>query len=206
MSDTRAEELLTFWFGDLGGDTDYPTDRKKLWWSGGPEIDGEIRERFAGLVDAAVAGELDGWAESARGRLALIIACDQLTRSLGRGTAGAFRGDPKAQRLVLDGIERGHDRELRLIERSFFYMPLMHAEDAELAERCVSEFTDLAAAIEACDDDGHPNFLGSAVSHADIVKEFGRYPHRNEILEREATEAEEKYLAEGGATFGQKKK
>lgn len=187
-----TDEILSFWFA---GDQQ---ERNKRWWSGSAAVDAEIRERFSAVVDRALAGELDDWAETARGRLALILVLDQLTRCLGRGTPDAFAGDPRAQRLALEGIDRGHDRELSPAERGFFYMPLMHAEDPELADRCVEQYAGLA-------DEGHEHFLPHAKQHAEIVKRFGRYPHRNEILGREPTAEEVEFLESGGPSFGQKK-
>lgn len=201
---SEIDELLGFWFGELEGPGDYPRDRDELWWSGSVAVDAEIRERFAGLVDRALAGELDHWAETARGRLALIVALDQLTRSLGRGTAAAFAGDRAAQARCLEGIERGHDRELGLVERSFFYMPLMHAEDRALAERSLEMFTELSAEIAERGAEGFADPIGHAIGHADIVRRFGRYPHRNPLLRRSSTPEEKAYLEANQDSFGQR--
>jgi uncharacterized protein (DUF924 family) len=199
------EEVLEFWFGPLEGALDFPTDKKELWWMGGASTDAEIERRFGHLVREALVGGLAEWATSPRGRLALIILLDQFQRSLGRGTPAAFAGDPRALSLCLEGIDRGHDRPLRLIERSFFYMPMVHAEDPHVARRCVDTFRQLADEIERCGVDGHPDFLLHAKQHADIVLRFGRYPHRNEILSREPTDEERAFLESGGPTFGQNK-
>ncbi|MGB5809051.1 MAG: DUF924 family protein [Polyangiales bacterium] len=204
-ADTEFEPVLSYWFGDLDGDLDFPRDRKQLWWSGGDAIDRDIRERFADLVQEALSGGRSSWAETPRGRLALVILLDQFQRSLGRGSPDAFAGDPRALALCLEGIDRGHDQGLRPIERSFFYMPMVHAEDAEVASRCLDTFGRLAREIKACGVPDHPDFLSHAQMHADIVLRFGRYPHRNAILSRPPTPEEEAYLAEGGPTFGQKK-
>ncbi len=202
---TDAETVLKYWFGELEGEVDFPRDRKQLWWSGSEEIDREIRERFGRWVEEALAGGLTEWTESPRGRLALVILLDQFQRSLGRGTAAAFAGDERALSLCLEGISIGHDRALRLIERSFFYMPMVHAENPEVAERCLDVFGELARDIEACGIEDHPDFLSHAKMHADIVLRFGRYPHRNDALSRTTTDEEAAYLADGGPTFGQKK-
>jgi len=199
------EAVLDFWFGPLEADNDFPTDRKKLWWMGGEAIDADIRRRFGAQVAEALDGGLSEWAKTARGRLALIILLDQFTRSLGRGTPAAFAGDGRALSLCLEGIEHGHDQELRLIERSFFYMPMIHAEDQDVARRCLGAFASLAEEIAGCGVENHPDFMSHAQMHAGIVLRFGRYPHRNEILSRAPTPEELTYLEEGGPTFGQKK-
>ncbi len=204
-ADDAFETVLEYWFGPLYGEHDFPKDRKQLWWMGGEAIDAEIRERFGGLVEEALAGGLSNWGETARGRLALIILLDQFARNLGRGTPAAFAGDQRALSLCLEGIDRGQDKELRLIERSFFYMPMVHAEDARVAHRCLDVFGQLSDEIASCGVEDHPDFLSHAQMHADIVQRFGRYPHRNEILSRKPTPEEEAFLEEGGPTFGQKK-
>lgn len=203
--DESIEAVLEHWFGQLQGDLDLPKDRSELWWSGSDEIDAEIRRLFGALVTEALDGGLTDWQETPRGRLALIILLDQFTRNLGRGTPAAFAGDARAQALCLEGIELGHDQALRLIERSFFYMPLMHAEDESLARKCLAAFGALSEQIARCGVEEHPDFLSHARTHADIVLRFGRYPHRNELFGRPSTEEEQVYLAEGAPSFGQKK-
>lgn len=199
------EAVLEYWFGRLEGNLDFPRDKKQLWWMGGDAIDAEIRERFGHLVEEALQGGLSEWGETARGRLALIILLDQFTRNLGRGKPAAFTGDKRALSVCLEGIEAGQDKELRLIERSFFCMPMVHAEDAGIARRCLAVFGDLSNEIGSCGVEDHPDFLSHAQMHADIVLRFGRYPHRNDILSRVPTAEEQAYLEEGGPTFGQKK-
>lgn len=200
------DEILEFWFGTLSGPHDVDRTKNRLWWGGGEAIDAEVRRRFGTLVRAACAGELDGWKGEARGALALVILLDQLTRNVFRGTAEAYAGDPRAVDVCTACIDDGRDRQLRWIERSFLYMPLMHAEDRATAERSLEVFEALSREIGAQPDIDHPDFLSSAKRHADIVLRFGRYPHRNELLGRPSTPEEEAFLASGGPTFGQAKK
>ncbi len=204
-TDDPSEAVLAYWFGPLEGPLDFPQDRKQLWWMGGEAIDTEIRLRFGDLVQQALDGGLSDWGETARARLGLIILLDQFTRNLGRGTPAAFAGDERALSVCLEGIDRGQDRELRLIERSFFYMPMVHAEDTQVAHRCLAVFSDLSDEVSACGVEGHPDFMSHAQMHADIVLRFGRYPHRNEALSRAPTPEEVAFLEEGGPTFGQTK-
>lgn len=201
----QIEGILEYWFGELDGPHDFDPSKNALWWAGGEQVDAEIRERFADQVARARAGQLDHWAESPRGALALVILLDQFTRNLGRGTPEAFAADDRAQQLSQRSIERGLDQQLRPIERGFLYMPLMHAEDREIAQRSRELFGQLSREVEALGLDDHPDFLPHAKQHAEIVERFGRYPHRNEILGREPTPEEEAFLANGGPSFGQSK-
>ena len=161
---------------------------------GGPELDARVRERFGTLVAAARRGELDGWAASPRGRLALILVLDQFPRHVFRGKAEAFASDGQAQALTRDGIETGMDEALTLVERQFFYLPLMHAEDREVQAESVERYTALRNEMDGV--------LGFAVEHRDLVERFGRFPHRNTVLGRESTEAETDYLASDPNPFG----
>lgn len=205
-SSAAVASILEFWFGPLQGANDFPTDRKKLWWMADEATDAEIRERFGDLVERALDGDLTGWSQSPRGTLALVLLLDQFTRCLGRGTPDAFAGDDRAQALCREAIDNGTDRELRFIERSFLYMPLMHAEDKATARRSLEVFGALSTAIKEAGIEGHPDFLSPAQKHADIVLAFGRYPHRNVIVGRESTAEERTYLANNDTSFGQSKR
>jgi uncharacterized protein (DUF924 family) len=205
-SERRIEEILDYWFGSLSGPHDIDDSRSRLWWTGGDDIDEEVRERFGVEVSRAFAGDLDGWQDSPRGALALVILLDQFTRNIGRGTADAFIGDRAALAVSQRAIERGLDRELRLIERAFLYMPMMHAEDREVARRSKEMFAALAVEVAEGGNNSFPDFRAHADQHAGIVLRFGRYPHRNELLGRASTAEELEFLAAGGPTFGQKKK
>ena len=201
----QPEGVLNFWFGELEGRADIDASKQRMWWMGGPEIDETIRARFATTVEAALRGDLAHWQKTARGSLALVIVLDQFTRNLGRGTPDAFAGDERALAVCQHSINEGQDKELRLIERAFLYMPMMHAEDRKMAEICKARFAELGAEIAALGAEGFPDFNKHAIQHADIVMRFGRYPHRNEILERTSTQEEHRFMAEGGPSFGQKK-
>ena len=147
---------------------------------------------------------MDGWKTTARGRLALIILLDQFSRNLHRGTEAAFASDAEALQLCLKGIELGLDSELSIVERAFFYMPLQHAEVASAQEKSVQVFEVLEA---TCDDAIRPHmhrFLISARSHRDIIAKFGRFPHRNRVLGRACSAAEEDFLTIGVVPFRSK--
>jgi uncharacterized protein (DUF924 family) len=203
--DNQQEAVLSFWFGELDGYTDLDANKQRMWWNGGPDIDDIIRTRFGAAVEAALQGQLDHWRDTARGSLALVILLDQFTRNLGRGTPEAFAGDDRALAACRHACDHGQDGELRLIERAFLYMPMMHAEDRKMAETCKARFAELSKEIAEKAPKGFPDFNKHAIQHADILLRFGRYPHRNEVLERTSTEDEHHFMAAGGPSFGQKK-
>jgi len=198
----RADEILDFWFGppDERG-WDFDPARYDLWFGRSEETDHLVIERFGEDARAAAEGKLDHWAETPHGRMALLILLDQFPRHIHRGKPEAWAQDPKAQALVLEGLELGHDQALSPIERSFFYLPLEHAEDRELQARSVALYRVLADAAPERVRDRYLSFLDYAIRHQVIVDRFGRFPHRNAILGRESTEEEKAFLLEPGSSF-----
>jgi uncharacterized protein (DUF924 family) len=185
------DEVLAFWFGAEG------EDRTALWFSRDDAFDREIRDRFGALHDRAARDELFAWAETPRGRLALLLVLDQFSRNLYRDDPRAFAQDESALGYLFDGLERGDDRALSLTERWFFYMPLMHAEDLAIQERGIELYTQLR---DDAPDDLEKTFEGVldfARRHRDVVARFGRFPHRNAVLGRETTAEEAEFLAAG---------
>jgi len=206
MPDLKPEDVLEFWFGVLDSPSDFPSDRSRLWWGADPSVDREISERFGALVERARNGELEHWRETARGGLALVILLDQFSRNIWRGTPEAFAGDAAAAAVCQRAIELGRDSELKPVERAFLYMPLMHAEERALAQQCVACFERLSVEIQQHCPAGYPDFLPHARQHAEIVERFGRYPHRNEVMNRASTPDEQAFLEAGGPNFGQRRR
>jgi uncharacterized protein (DUF924 family) len=183
--ESEYRPVIDFWFREL-------TPRQ--WFTdGGPTLDERVRTRFGALVDAARQGDLEHWAQSPRGRLALIILLDQFPRHVFRGTREAYASDAKAQALAAEGIEASMDEDLTLSERQFFYMPLMHAEDRDLQALSLERFDALRDATQAV--------LGFACGHRRIVYRFGRFPHRNKVLGRASSPEEEAFLASEESPF-----
>ncbi len=166
-------------------------------------MDREIRERFGAPLQEAAEGRLVSWCESARGRLALIVLLDQFTRNVYRGSADAFAHDGAALEHCLEGLRVAHDRELTPVERSFFYMPLEHSESCSNQELCVAKFEALMGELSEARRPKLEASLRYAVQHRDIIRRFGRFPHRNRVLGRESTDEERLYLDQEGITFGQ---
>ncbi len=190
------QEVLEFWFGDAITDEASVTAKLKLWFGGGPAVDDDIRSRFGAAVEAAIAGELDSWADTPRSRLALVILLDQFTRNVYRNDPRTYSGDTKAQTLSLEAFDRGLDRELSVVEKMFLAMPLLHSERVDFQRRSVE--LSRARAAEA------PPFLGKmaamhveqAAKYLDIIQRYGRFPHRNELLGRPSTDDEKAFLVD----------
>lgn len=196
-----AEDVLDYWFGLLDELGRADAAHVARWWSKDPAVDQEIRARFGALHAAALGGGLTSWLHTPRGTLAYIVVLDQFSRNMNRDTAAMFAGDARALSAAESGIERGLDRALRLDERSTFYMPLMHCESMAKQERCVQLY--LAFADESS---GHARAnllsrIGYAERHRDIVRKFGRFPHRNALLGRPSTPEELDFLEGPGSSF-----
>src|SRR5712692_3699843 len=199
--ETIAEEVLAFWFDD---DLDSPAaigKRSELWFGSNTKFDEEIRRRFGRLADRAAVGEFDAWASQPRPALALVLSLDQFPRNLFRGSPQAFMYDTKACSAALAAIESGHDRALRPIEALFLYLPLEHAENLNLQNRCVALVEQLVSRAPAQLLKAFAGFADYARRHRDIIQRFGRFPHRNKALGRTSSPEEVAYLAAGGETF-----
>lgn len=204
-----AQEVLLFWFGPRPYTRDSLQRHSRLWFpdSAAPELEPQadelIRDRFATTMQAAECGELAGWESTPRRRLALILLLDQFPRNVHRGTPLAFAHDHAALSLAMSGMQFGADAALHPIERVFFYTPLMHAESLEVQEESVAAFRRLRseAPLELADLLGRS--LEYALRHQEIVRRFGRFPHRNRTLGRASSEQEADWLAHGGEHLGQ---
>ncbi len=189
---TRPQEVLDFWFG-REGEPGYGEFRE-AWFRKDPEFDREIRVRFEDLYEEAAAGALDGWRESARGCLALVILLDQFPRNMYRGDPRSYATDAKAQEVSEYAVDHALDRELPEFQRAFLYMPFMHSEDLGHQRRAVELFGTL-------EEWGNSDPAHYAVLHMEIVERFGRFPHRNEILGRPTTPEEAEFLEQPGSSF-----
>ncbi len=200
MANRSIDQILDFWF---------PADSKRanaLWWGKNAELDAEIKREFEETLRAAVNGDLVGWEQSARGRLALILLMDQMSRNIYRGDAQTYAADHLARALTKAGLDLGHDRDLNASQRMFFYMPLEHSEELVDQDRCVELFRALARdvaenKVEHDPDAKFDGYTDYAIRHRDIVARFGRFPHRNAILSRPSTPEELEFLTQPGSSF-----
>jgi uncharacterized protein (DUF924 family) len=173
-----------------------PADVLAFWRQAGPEkwfakddaFDDEIRTRFLASHEAAAAGELAGWEATPAGVYALLLLLDQFPRNLFRGSPRAFATDAMALAIAGRAIAKGFDGAFDLPERRFIYMPFMHAEDLAHQERCL-------ALCQASDDAEGVKY---AVIHRDVIRDYGRFPHRNPVLGRKTTPEEQVFLDQGG--------
>jgi uncharacterized protein (DUF924 family) len=188
--DIRA--LLDFWFAAGTAEADQPRD---IWWESSPAFDAALQTRFLALHGRAERGELESWLTEPEGALALVILLDQLSRNLYRGTPRAYASDALARAAAEHALAAGFDARLPSVRRRFLYMPLMHSEHPADQQRCVALF----AAVTEPSDAEHA--LASARRHAEIIARFGRFPHRNEVLGRETSPAEEAFLQEPNSSF-----
>lgn len=160
----------------------------KRWFNKDDDFDAQIRERFLATYEAAVRGELASWEATPEGALALVIVLDQFPRNMFRNDARTYAADAMARVIADRAIARGFDALFPVAERSFFYLPFEHSEDLADQERSVALFKEM----------GDAELLKWADLHAEIIRRFGRFPHRNAVLARESTPEETAFLAGGG--------
>jgi uncharacterized protein (DUF924 family) len=177
---SASDDTLRFWFDE------HPKD----WFVKNPAFDAEIRKRFLALHERAAAGRLEHWAQDPRGCLALVILLDQFPRNMFRGEARAFATDAQARMAARAILERAWDKAMTKSEQLFAYLPFEHSEalaDQELACELMKNF-----------DEKQRQY---AERHRDIIRRFGRFPHRNDLLGRENTAAEIEFLRLPGSRF-----
>lgn len=180
MCDPEVAGVLHFWFEE------HPKD----WFVKNPSFDREIQNRFLALHEAAAAGQRVHWADGARSCLALVIVLDQFPRNMFRGEARAFATDPLARAAARVILARGWDKGLAQAEQLFAYLPFEHSESLEDQNLSVWLMKDFDA-----------EQLRYAVRHREIIERFGRFPHRNGLLDRESTAAEIEFLKLPGSSF-----
>ena len=196
----NTNEVLNFWFGEINDGWVTDATKRQLWFAAKRENDEEVKNRFAAMVSEALADETTDFAD-ARETLARIILLDQITRMTNRGKGDAFIGDAKARALCKHGLQTGAHKTLPPICQMFFYLPLEHSEDLADQELCVKLFAELRDETPQHAEqlkDAH----AYAVKHYDIIKRFGRFPHRNNALGRDSTAEEVEYLKDA-EKFGQ---
>jgi uncharacterized protein (DUF924 family) len=203
MTDSEIRRVLEFWFASAAQDSPHIDARMNRWFGTDPELDRQIGEEFGELMDAAAAGELDDWADTPEGRLALIILLDQFPRNARRGTPAAFAGDRQALKLCVEGTMNNCYKALPPMQQLFFFMPLQHAESLKIQDKSTAIYRALAERVSPTLRETFETAAQFAELHRDIVAEFGRFPHRNAVLGRPDTPAEAEYLTADAPSFGQ---
>jgi uncharacterized protein (DUF924 family) len=194
--DETPGTILHYWFDYSADRAAILADRVRMWFGGGFQLDRIIAHRFSSILAKLASGEASRWAEQGpRDRLAAVLALDQFSRQIFRGTPAAFENDALALRLAKEGIRLGEDMLLKPVERWFLYMPLEHSESATDQRRSVEKFAEL---LEHATPELRPHIASAhdyARRHAKVISKFGRFPHRNAILGRTTTSAERAFLA-----------
>ena len=185
--DPRATAGLEFWFGS--------GDRDKRWFEKDAAFDAEVRARFHALHGEAAAGKLTNWKGEPGNCLALVVLLDQFPRNMFRGTARAFDTDALALDAAKHAVAQGYDRAMRPVECMFVYLPFEHAESLAEQDRGCELTLPLDAFGETADVHRY------ATLHRDIIRRFGRFPHRNAILRRASTPEEIEFLKGPGSSF-----
>lgn len=196
--DATIAAILDYWFAVLDEDGVCAAQQHQLWFRYRNETDREIESRFGSWVEQALAGELQRWEESDAGLVALLLLLDQFTRNIYRGTAGAFSGDAAALALAMRAVATGCDKQLPAIHRVFLYIPYEHAEDLDVQNTGVKLFQDLHQCCTESIRDEIKGYLDYSVAHRDVIERFGRFPHRNRILQRCSNSDELAYLEKHG--------
>lgn len=200
----RIERVLRYWFAETDGDafTDAAMKgRLALWFGENAETDEHIRSTFPSELEDAAAGRLDAWAETPRGRLALVVVLDQFSRNVYRGTPRAFALDARALALTEAGLAGSVTGAMNTAHRVAFYLPMMHAEDKERSRRSLDLYDRLC---EECPEEIRPALSlvkEASERHFRIVDRFGRYPHRNEVLGRPTTEEEAAFMKDPDSSY-----
>lgn len=176
------EQILAYWVDEIG---------PKGWYSGGEALDREVREKFATTWQEAQEGACGLWLTSATGALGYIILTDQLPRNMFRGSAESFASDKCARAAAKTAIERDWDMKIPEPDRQFFYMPLMHSENLVDQDRAVRLMSTRMP-------EGREDHLRHARAHRAVIRQFGRFPYRNDALGRSTTNAEAIWMEQGG--------
>lgn len=199
----RAEDVHTFWFADVLDDPAAAKARNEVWFRTSRDFDAEIRTRFEPTIAAAARGELNAWEARPGSAVALVIVLDQFPRNVYRNTPGAFAHDALALGAAKRALAAGHFQALSVPERTFVVMPYQHVEDVAGQEEGVRLFERVRDEAPAEWKAFAEHHLGYARGHLEIVRRFGRFPHRNGVLGRESTPAELEYLESKPESFGQ---
>ncbi len=184
-----VKRLLAFWFGSA--EPEQMATSRSEWWKKDETFDRLIQQEFSSLYNRAVSGELEDWKESPLGCVALVILLDQFPRNMFRGSARSFESDEAARNVTRHVLDQEWDEDLPFAARLFLYLPLEHSENIDHQNAAVALISQL----------GDENYTDYAEKHRVIIKRFGRFPHRNEILGRESTQEEITFLQEPGSRF-----
>lgn len=187
------QKVLDFWFGKPNN-PEYGQQRK-VWFIKNTAFDEEVRSHFLEIYNQAAQGKLDAWREYPLGCLALIIILDQFPRNMFRNTPQAFATDAQALQIAQKAVDRNFDQPLLPVQRWFVYLPFEHSENLHHQKLCLELFSQLEH------DPQSASTIEYAYKHKVVIERFGRFPHRNKILNRESTKEEKDFLSQPGSSF-----
>ena len=188
------EAVYDFWFG--GPNRAQFGQSRKAWFVKDSAFDAEVRNQFLATLEAAERGELMHWREAPKRCLSLVLLLDQFPRNIFRDTPRAFATDAMALETTRFAVAQNYDQTVVPVERIFFYLPFEHSESLADQEHCVAL---VQALVDA--DSARADFLDYAKRHRDVIARFGRFPHRNRILNRASNAAEVEFLKQPGSSF-----
>ncbi len=198
--DNRNEfqRVVSFWFDNISSQ---PASGRALWWGKSDEVDAFVTDQFSEILNSLNRGAHREWLELPLGRLAFILCFDQFPRHIYRDCAAAFDFDANARELVKEGMSLAQDTALSVMQRVFFYMPLMHSETLADQQLSVELFQRLAEEAVGEEKVQVLASVESAIRHHDIIARFGRFPHRNAALGRCSSQQEKMFLTQPGSSF-----
>lgn len=201
MDKDKINDIWEYWFLDLDEDSEVTFDSAfhRRWFTRDLDLDKEIKKMYGADVKNAAKGEYDDWINDPQGRLVLIILLDQFSRRIHRDSPKAYANDLKALELSLMSVKDGFDGRVGFVERIFYFLPIMHAENLELQETSLQAFQKLVREAERYEDlnvEYCKYMMSVAVKYAEAMKQFSRFPHRNDLLNRRSTSDERLYLSD----------
>ncbi len=200
---SRIDEILNYWIGPPDLEPEGWGEKTKLWYASDPDLDNQIRVRFGAELTAAETGQREAWKQTPPGCLALLVLYDQFSRNLYRGTPEVYRNDAEAVSLTDQLVQSRQLAGLNIPAHLLVFHPYHHAEDPTRQERVL----DLARSLlETSGAEWHETIRSNLTymeNHAEVIRRFGRFPHRNGILGRESTPEEIEHMQQDGRTFGQ---
>lgn len=197
----KHEEILNFWFGNLEPKSPPEKDKEKLWFTKSEETDQKIKELFTTSLENFNSEKFEEVLTSAEKSFATVILLDQFSRNIYRNTAKSFEKDALCLELTTKAIALGYDKAFHPTKRIFFYLPLEHTENLKIQEQCVAIFEELLIEVDESLKSKMLFFKDYAIKHLEIIKRFGRFPHRNSILGRESTLEEIEFLKQPNSSF-----
>lgn len=191
-----AAQVLLFWFDDPALPGNEYGQQRQIWFRKNSAFDQQVRERFLPVYERARQHAYDFWLNAPKTALALVLLLDQFPRNMFRGTPRSFEADEQALQVAQTAVTRGYDCTLKPMERMFLYLPFEHSENIDHQDRAVALFEALVTAAPELQ-----SALEYAYRHREVIDRFGRFPHRNPILQRPSTSAEQEFLEKPGSRF-----